>query len=163
MENNYILRNLRYIFELGDDKMISLFALAGKTVSREEVSNWLKKEDDPDFKSIYDKELAYFLTGLIIKNRGKQEGKTPLVEKKLSNNDVLRKLRIALSLQDEDMLEILSRAGQHLSKHELSAFFRKPTQSQYRPCKDQVLRNFIKGLKLTYRREDSSKPESLEG
>lgn len=156
MDNNHILRNLRYIFSFNDDGMISLFEMGGKTVTREEISNWLKKEEDPDFKSIYDRDLAYFLTGLIVKNRGKQEGKTPVVEKKLSNNDVLRKLRIALSLQDEDMLEILSRSGQHLSKHELSAFFRKATQSQFRPCKDQVLRNFIRGLKLTYRRDHES-------
>ncbi|MCC5938382.1 MAG: DUF1456 family protein [Lunatimonas sp.] len=156
MDNNDILRNLRYVFSYTDDKMIRLFELGGKEVTREEVSNWLKKEEDTDYKSIYDKDLSHFLNGMIVKNRGKQEGKDPVAEKKLNNNDVLRKLRIALSLQEEDMLEILSRAGQHLSRHELNAFFRKPSQSQFRPCKDQVLRNFIKGLKLTYRREDQS-------
>ena len=153
MNNNDILRNLRYVFSYNDDKMMNLFAIGGKEVTREEVSNWLKKDEDPDFKGLYDKDLAHFLNGMIVQNRGKQEGKDPVAEKKLNNNDVLRKLRIALNLQEDDMLEILSRAGQHLSRHELSAFFRKPSQSQFRPCKDKVLLNFIKGLKLTYRRD----------
>lgn len=154
MDNNDILRNLRYIFDLDDSQMISTFGVAGKTVTRAEVSDWLKKDSDPEFKGIYDKDLAYFLNGFIIKRRGKKDGDLPVAEKSLDNNLVLRKLRIALSLKDEEMLEILSRAGQHLSKHELSAFFRNPSQSQYRPCKDQVLRNFLKGLKLTFRREE---------
>lgn len=156
MNNNDTLRNLRFIFDFNDDKMIRLFSLGGKEVTRADVSNWLKKDEDPDFVSIYDKDLAHFLNGLIVHKRGKKDDVELKAEKSLSNNQVLRKLRIALNLKDEDMLEILSRAGQHLSKHELSAFFRKPTQSQFRPCKDQVLRNFIKGLKLSYRREDLS-------
>lgn len=153
MNNNDTLRSLRYTFDFNDDQMMSLFELGGRPITRAEVSEWLKKDDDPGFKPIYDKDLAQFLNGWIVKKRGKKDDKSPVVEKSLSNNGVLRKIRIALSLQDEDMLEILSKAGQHISKHELSAFFRNPSQSQYRPCKDQVLRNFLRGLRLTHRPE----------
>ncbi|WP_194973954.1 YehS family protein [Aquiflexum lacus] len=151
MTNNDILRSLRYTFDFGDDQMIGLFELGGKVVTRAEVSDWLKRDEDDGFKGIYDKDLAYFLNGLIIKKRGKKDDALPVAEKTLTNNMILRKLKIALELKDEDILEMLERLDIHLSKHELSAFFRKPTQSQYRLCKDQVLRNFLRGLQLKYR------------
>lgn len=150
MTNNDILRRLRYTFDLNDNQVIATFALAGLEVSRAEMSDWLKKDDDPDYKPIYDPQLAIFLTGFIILKRGKKEGEDPKSEKKLNNNIVFRKLKIALSLKDEDIIEILELVDFRMSKHELSAFFRNPTQNQYRPCKDQVLRNFIHGLQVRY-------------
>jgi len=131
--------------------MIEIFALGEATVTRAEVSDWLKKEDNPEFKPINDFKLAIFLNGLINYKRGKKEGLQPAPEKDLTNNVILRKLKIALNLRDDDMLEILKMAGRPISKHELSAFFRKPEQSQYRPCLDQILRNFLQGLQLKYR------------
>ena len=153
MTNNDIIRRLRYSFSLNDNTMIKLFALADLKVNREQVSNWLKKDEDPLFKEIFDVELATFLNGFIIHKRGVQEGKKPINEKKLNNNAILRKLKIALNLKDTDMLNIFDLADMRLSKSELSAFFRKPTQSQYRLCKDQFLRNFIHGLQIKYRKE----------
>jgi len=150
MTNNDILRRLRYTFDLNDNQVIEVFALAGLEVNRAQISEWLKKDDDPDYKPIYDPQLAVFLTGFIIHKRGKKEGEDPKSEKKLNNNIVFRKLKIALSLKDEDITEILELVDFRMSKHELSAFFRNPTQNQYRPCKDQVLRNFIHGLQVKY-------------
>jgi uncharacterized protein YehS (DUF1456 family) len=150
MTNNDILRRLRYTFDLNDNQVIDIFALAGLEVNRAQISEWLKKDDDPDYKPIYDPQLAVFLTGFIIHKRGKKEGEEPKSEKKLNNNIVFRKLKIALSLKDEDITEILELVDFRMSKHELSAFFRNPTQNQYRPCKDQVLRNFIHGLQVKY-------------
>lgn len=151
MDNNNILQRIRYVFDFSDDKMIEIFGLAATEVTREEVSNWLKKDDDPEHKSLYDKQLSIFLNGLITEKRGKKDGEAPKPEKKLNNNQILRKLKIALNLQSEDILAIMELANFKISKHELSAFFRKPGQSQYRICKDQVLRNFMNGLQLKYR------------
>ena len=151
MNNNDILRSIRYTFDFNDATMIDIFSLGDLAVSRPEVSDWLKKEVDEDYKPINDFKLAVFLNGLINYKRGKQEGKQMVPEKQLTNNMILRKLKIALDLRDDDMLEVLSKAGRHISKHELSAFFRNPAQSQYRPCLDQVLRNFLQGLQLKYR------------
>jgi len=151
MNNSDILRSLRYTFNFSDATMIEIFALGEATVTRAEVSDWLKKEDNPEFKPINDFKLAIFLNGLINYKRGKKEGLQPAPEKDLTNNVILRKLKIALNLRDDDMLEILKMAGRPISKHELSAFFRKPEQSQYRPCLDQILRNFLQGLQLKYR------------
>ena len=151
MNNNDILRRLRYTFDFNDPKMIELFASGGLEANRETVSNWLKKEDDEEVVEIYDVQLAAFLNGLINEKRGKREGEQPKPEKSLNNNMILRKLKIALNLKDDDMLEILLLADFRLSRHELSAFFRNPKQKQFRVCKDQVLRNFIHGLQLKYR------------
>ena len=151
MKNNDILRRLRYAFDFTDSKMISLFRLGGEEVTREEVSDWLKKEDDPAFKSLHDIKLAVFLNGLINDRRGKKEGEQPKPEKELNNNIIFRKLKIALNLKEEDILAIFSLVGMNISKHEISAFFRSPEQHQYRLCKDQILRNFIQGLQLKYR------------
>lgn len=151
MTNNDILRSLRYTFDFSDAQMIELFAQAEYTVSRSEVSNWLKRDEDPDFQEMSDRELAIFLNGLINEKRGKREGAQPVPEERLNNNNILRKLKIALNLKDDDMLAILESVDRHISKHELSAFFRKPEQPQYRPALDQILRNFLHGLQLKYR------------
>jgi len=148
--NNDILRRLRYIFDFSDSKMISLFGLANLEVTRGQVSDWLKKEDDPAYKNCPDTKLAIFLNGLINDRRGKKEGPQPKPETRLTNNIIFRKLKIALDLKADDVLKILELANQHLSKHELSAFFRKPDHKHYRDCKDQILRNFLKGVQLKY-------------
>lgn len=150
MNNNDILRRIRYTFDYRDSKMIEIFGLAEHEVTRAEISNWMKKDSDPDFKGLHDKQLAIFLNGLINNMRGKKEGEQPKPEKTLNNNIILRKLKIALNLKDTDMLEILCLGGIRVSKHELSAFFRKPDHSHYRLCKDQILRNFLYGMQEKY-------------
>lgn len=148
MTNNDILRRVRYVFDFDDSKMIEIFSHAGREVTRAEVSDWLKKEDDPDYRACHDPEFAAFLDGLIIEKRGRKDGGQPPVEERLNNNIIFRKLRIALNLQADDVLKIMHRAGLGLSKHELSAFFRKPGHKHYRECKDQALRSFLKGLQI---------------
>jgi len=148
--NNDILRRIRYTFSLNDTKMINIFALADLQVTREQVSDWLKKDDDPAFEAISDVLFATFLNGLINQNRGKKEGVQPEPEKKLNNNIILRKLKIALDLKNEDVIELIKLAEFELSKHELSALFRKQGHKHYRECKDQILRNFLKGMQLKY-------------
>ena len=133
--------------------MMHLFRLGGKEASREEVSDWLKKEDDPNQKMIYDVELATFLNGMIIQLRGKKDGETPKPEKRINNNVIFRKLKIALTLKDEDIIAIMKKANFDVGKHEISAIFRNPTQKQYRVCKDQFLRNFLQGLQNEKRGE----------
>ncbi len=153
MTNNDILRRIRYAFNFGDSKMIAIFGLADCLVTREQISDWLKKDDDPAYQECGDTQLAIFLNGLINAKRGKKEGPQPEPEKHLTNNIIFKKLKIALNLKAEDVLEILALVDLHLSKHELSAFFRKPSHKHYRDCQNQILRNFIKGVQLKYRPE----------
>ncbi|MFC1778216.1 DUF1456 family protein [Pseudomonadota bacterium] len=151
MTNNDVLRRIRYTFNFDDSKMIAIFALAGLEVTRAGISDWLKKDDDPDYKNCSDQQLAIFLNGLIIEKRGKKDGPQPEPEKTLNNNIIFRKLKIALNLQADDVISMVNQADFRMSKHELSAFFRKPGHKHYRECKDQVLRYFLKGMQLKYR------------
>ena len=155
MNNNDILRRLRYTFDISDNTMIDLFASGGKEVTRAEISDWMKPEDHEEFQKLVDINLAAFLNGFINEKRGKKEGEQPKPEKSLNNNIILRKLKIALNYKDEDILDVLDLVKFQLSKSELSAFFRKPDHQHYRPLKDQILRNFLMGLQLKYRPESA--------
>jgi len=158
MTNNDILRRIRYIFDFNDTKMITIFGLADCEVTREQISDWLKKDDDPVYKPCSDTQLVIFLNGLINHKRGKRDGPQPAPEKKLNNNIIFRKLKIALNLKEEETLALLKLADLSISKHELSAFFRREDHKHYRACKDQILRNFMKGMQLKYR--PAAKPDA---
>ncbi len=151
MNKNDILRRIRYVFDFNDLKMISIFAKADHQVTRAQISDWLKKEDDPAYQKCSDTQLAVFLNGFINDKRGKREGPQPEPEKILSNNAIFMKLKIALNLKADDVIKILAVADAKISKHELSAFFRRADHKHYRECKNQMLRNFLKGLQLKYR------------
>ncbi len=151
MTNNDILRRLRYTFDWGDRDVIRLYEKVEQVVTRAQISDWMKPDDDEAWKSLHDKDFASLLNGLIITRRGRRDGPLPIPEKSLNNNIIFRKLRIALNLKDDDILDIMALGLMRISKHELSAFFRKPEQSQYRPCKDQILRKFLKGLQKKHR------------
>jgi len=148
------LRRIRYTFDFSDAKMMAIFSQADLPVSRSELSDWLKKEEDPEQQPCEDRTLAGFLNGLINENRGKKEGAQRALEDVLDNNIIFMKLKIALDLRAEDVLRILGLADFEISKHELSAFFRKPGHKHYRECKDQILRNFLHGLQRQYRDGD---------
>jgi uncharacterized protein YehS (DUF1456 family) len=158
MNKNDILRRVRYLFDFSDADMISIFGQAGHQVSRAQVSDWLKKEEDPARNKCTDKDLAIFLNGLINHKRGKREGSQFEPEQTLSNNAILKKLKIAMDFKAEDMIRVLSLAGLQISKHELSAFFRKPGHKHYRECKNQILRSFLNGLQLELRPGEGNGP-----
>ena len=154
MTNNDILRRIRYTFDFDDSKMIDIFAAADFEATRAQISDLLKKDDDPDYKECSDTVLAIFLNGFINDKRGRKEGEQPEPEKRLTNNIIFTKLKIALNLKAEDILDILDMVEVDISKHELSAFFRKSTHKNFRACQDQVLRKFLKGMQLKYRADN---------
>lgn len=154
MHNNDVLRKVRYALDLADIDMIDIFDQSEVTVTRAEVSEWLKADEDPDFVALTDPQLATFLNGLINANRGRKDGPLPVPEAQLTNNIVLRKLKIAMNLQADGMLEILALTDFQMSRHELSALFRKPGHKHFRPCQDQLLRNFLHGMALQYRQAE---------
>lgn len=151
MKANDILRRIRYILDFDENRMVTVFAAAEQTVTASQVSTWLKKEDAPGFEVCSNALFACFLDGLVNLKRGKKEGERRAPEENLNNNGVLKKLKIAFDLQAEDVLAILALADVTISKHELSAFFRRPNHKHYRDCKDQILRNFLMGMQIRYR------------
>jgi uncharacterized protein YehS (DUF1456 family) len=79
----------------------------------------------------------------------------------MSNNDILKKLRVALQLKNTDIIEILKLVDFKVTESELGALFRKEDHPNYKPCGDQILRNFLNGLVIHLRgpKEDSIKHE----
>lgn len=151
MKASDCLRRVRYILDLDDKEVIAVFEQAEQKVTRAQVIAWMKKDDEPEFKEISDVMFATFLNGLINQRRGRKDGPQPKPEQSMNNNLVFRKLKIAFNLQAEEILRLLSLADLDISKHELSAFFRRPDHKHYRDCKDQILRNFLTGLQIKYR------------
>jgi uncharacterized protein YehS (DUF1456 family) len=147
MTHNDVLRSLRYLLNVSDAAMVDIFRLGNREVTRDEVVALLATEDDAGHQPCSDKTLAHFLNGVIIYKRGKDEGRPPQpVELPVTNNTVLKKVRVAFELKDDDVIALLQKTGLTLSKTELGAFFRRPDHRNYRECGDQVLRYFLKGL-----------------
>ena len=150
--NNDILRRLRYALNIKDAMMIEIFKLAEHEITRSNLLDLLKKEEG--YVDCSDSVMGLFLDGLIIHKRGKREGApghAAKMDEPLTNNGILKKLRIALKFREDEMLSTLKLAGMSLSKSELSALFRKEGQRHYKECGDQILRNFLKGLTTRFR------------
>jgi hypothetical protein len=77
----------------------------------------------------------------------------------MSNNDIFKKLRVALMLRDDDIVAILELVDFKISKSELGAFFRKEDHPKYVECGDQILRNFLNGL-VIYLRGTKENPKN---
>ena len=154
MTNNDILRRLRYALDIKDSTMIEIFKLSEYEITRSNLIDLLKKEAEEGYVDCSEEVMELFLDGLIIHKRGKREMMPMHVEKQdapLTNNGILKKLRIALKFREDEMLSTLKLAGMSLSKSELSALFRKEGQRHYKECGDQILRNFLKGLTTRFR------------
>lgn len=119
----------------------------------------LKKEDESGCIECSPALMILFLDGLIIQKRGanKHQSVSPVkVEAALNNNTILKKLRIALELKEEDMISIMNLVDIDISKSELSALFRNKEHKKYKECGDQFLRNFLKGLTIRNRNHQSA-------
>lgn len=154
MINNDVLRSIRYMLDLGDNKVIEIIRLAdpGFAIEKEDVRAFLSREDEPGYLACTDRVMAHFLDGLVIHRRGRDESLPARpVEKRVNNNVVLKKLRVAFQLTDVDMHKAFADAGFPVSKPEISALFRQPGHKNFRLCGDQLLRNFLKGLTMRVR------------
>jgi uncharacterized protein YehS (DUF1456 family) len=162
MDNNDILIRLRYALEIKNKEMAEIFKLGGVDVTVPDVIQILTKseDDEDDFQLKCNNSMFNsFLNGLIIYKRGKQEPKPgqpdtpepPLRNGANVNNLLLKKVKIALSLTTEDMLDIFDKAGITVSKGELGALLRKEGHKNYKECGDKFARNFLKGLAIKYR------------
>ncbi|HHG8773272.1 TPA: DUF1456 family protein [Raoultella planticola] len=147
MISNDILRSLRYTLKTNNNDLARIFALGEAVVSAEQLVPWLKKEDEEGFQRCPDIMLSLFLNGLIYDKRGKDESAPPLaVERRVNNNIVLKKLRIAFSLKTDDILAILTQQKFRVSMPEITAMMRAPEHKNFRECGDQFLRYFLRGL-----------------
>lgn len=151
MANNDILRTIREALNLDDGATLQIFKAAGLEIGQSTIDAFSKTAEEDGYIPCSNPIMGFFLDGLIIRNRGQQEGSplpaaNPLQE--LTNNAILKKLRIALDLKEEDLLGIFKLADIVISKHEVTALFRKQGNKHYKECTGQLLGGFIKGLGL---------------
>jgi uncharacterized protein YehS (DUF1456 family) len=161
IDNNDILIRLRYALDIKNTEMVDIFKLGGMDLSKEEVMKVLtKSEDDIDQSENHipcdDEMFESFLNGFITYKRGKQEPKPgqperPPLTYEHVNNLLLKKVKIALSLTSEDLIEILQEAGVTVTKGEIGAILRREGHKNYQVCGDRYARNFLKGLTIRYR------------
>lgn len=154
MITNDVLRRIRYALQLNDKKMLEIFASVDNPIDENYLHSIMAKEGEENFVFCRDSLLSLFLDGLINDKRGKKEGSSPVIlpaKAVLPNNDILRKLRIALNFKEQDMLAALDSAEFPVSKSELSALFRKKDHRNYKVCGDQLLRNFLNGITKRFR------------
>lgn len=163
MTNNDILIRLRYALDIKNVDMVEIFKLGGMDFTKEDVMNMLIKvkedEEAPEsFIKVNNKTLEAFLNGFITFKRGPQKdkdgnivGPMPATGKESSNNMLLKKVKIALQLTSEDVLDLLYEGGVTVSKGELGAILRSPDHKNYKECGDRFARNFLKGLTMKYR------------
>ena len=151
MNNNAILLQLQCALELGYPEMIAIFKLSGCDMNQATLQLLLKTEEEDEFIPCSNPLMSFFLDGLIVHKRGRlasADGPAPKPDASLDNNAILKKLRIALDLKEEDMLAIMKLAGVIVSKSELSAMFRTKGNKHYKECGDQFLQSFLQGLTL---------------
>ncbi|RKX86904.1 MAG: DUF1456 domain-containing protein [Spirochaetes bacterium] len=161
MTNNDILKRVRYALDLSDFSVLEMTKNGGREISSLDLTAYYRKEEEEGYKNCSNVVLNSFLDGLIIKKRGPRPDKNsetsePKKEprKKITvprNNDVIKKLKIALELKDDNMVEVFKSVDFKISKSEINALFRRSDHKNFRECGDQILRNFIQGLAKAYR------------
>lgn len=154
MDNNDLMRRIRYAVRLDDADTARLLALGGVGATADDAAAWRAREDEPGYRACPDAVLPALLDGLILERRGPPPpGRAAALEsgeplRWPDNNRVLKQLRVALELPAEEIRSLVAAGGGQLGKGELGALFRKPGTRNYRPCGDQVLRRFLAGLAL---------------
>lgn len=147
MLSNDIIRALRYALKTNNEGLARLCALSGTDVNAAQFAPWLLKEEEEGFQRCPDIVLSALLNGLIYDKRGKDENAPELaLERRVNNNTVLKKLRIAFTLKTDDILAILTEQKFRVSMPEITAMMRAPDHKNYRECGDQFMRNFLRGL-----------------
>jgi uncharacterized protein YehS (DUF1456 family) len=151
MANNDILRSIRDALTIDDAAMMLIFKESGREVGPSTITALLKTEDQDGYIPCSDPILGFFLDGLISYKRGTKDGSPSPVAKLpalLTKNAIVKKLRIALDLKEDDMIAIFKAARIEISKNDLGALFRKEGNKHYKECSDQYFRGFLKGLVL---------------
>lgn len=154
MANNDLLRSIRDALAIDEATMVRIFRESGREVGQSTIAALLKTEDEDGYIPCSDPILGYFLDGLIIHKRGKRDDSPlPAVQPavRLTRNAIVKKLRIALDLKEDDMISILRSGRVEISKNDLGALFRKEGTKHYKECSDQLFKGFLKGLALRCR------------
>ena len=155
MNTNAIFCELTQALQLNTAQVKDWFAAIGADIPEAEVDGLIH---NTAATALPQPLLAQLLDQWVEIQRGPKPivGDAQAAPKRLSNNDVLKKLRIAYRLQDEDVRQLLKLVTIELTKSDLSALFRKPGQSQFKTCDDEFVLDYIRGLGLLLRQREQA-------
>ncbi len=151
MKTNDILYKIQKALNLSHTEMIEAYKLAKYPMEASHIDSLLKRRQEEGSKLCSFEELGVFLDGLVILKRGpspKKETEPETVE--LTNNLILKKLRIALELKEAQTEIIFSLGEVELSKQQLASLFRKEGHKNFKECSDELLMAFLDGLDEFY-------------
>ena len=151
MKTNDILYKIQKALDLSQKEMLEAYKLAEYNMDTEHLDALLKRHQDKGSKLCSYEELGVFLDGLVILKRGpspKKSNNDEAVE--LTNNLILKKLRIALELKEAETEIIFSLGEAELSKQQLASLFRKEGHKNFKECSDKLLMAFLDGLDEFY-------------
>jgi len=152
MTNNEVIKSVRYTLEIKNREVVAMFRAGGLELSVLDVVDLFKNEEDEGFVECPAETIHAFLDGLIFECRGPSDSPAKKISTStINNNMILRKLRIAFEMRDNDVVDTLRNVGFSVSKSEITALFRAPNHRHYMECGEQFLRNFLKGLTQRYR------------
>jgi len=151
IDTNEILYRIYKALRLSIDEMLEAYRLAEYPMQRAHLEALLKRRQDKGFEVCSYEELGVFLDGLIILKRGpspKKADDDALVE--LTNNLILKKLRVALQLKEPDTEVVFNLADVMLTKQELKSLFRSESHKNFKACSNELLMAFLEGLDEYY-------------
>jgi uncharacterized protein YehS (DUF1456 family) len=150
LKTNKILKEIVEALSLKNEDIQSIFRLENYPIEIDYISNMFIDEQQDNFVSCSYNELGLFLDGLITSKRGvvTSTKKDEIIE--LSNNIILKKLRIALELKSAELIILFALVDIDFKIHEVNAFFRKEGTKNYKVCSDQILYLFLEGLDEFY-------------
>jgi len=150
VQTNNILYKITKALHLESDSTLRAYKLAEFTLSPQRLDAILKPLDDKEYEVCTYEELGVFLDGLILLKRGPSPKKSTAQTLELTNNLILKKLRIALELKEAEVEIIFGLGEANLSKQQLSALFRSEKNKNFTLCSDELLFAFLDGLDEFY-------------
>ena len=151
MKTNDILYKIQKALNLSQKEILEAYKLAEYKMDATHLDSLLKRRQDEGSKLCSYEELGLFLDGFVILKRGpspKKSNNDEAVE--LTNNLILKKLRIALELKEAETEIIFSLGEAELSKQQLASLFRKEGHKNFKECSDELLMAFLDGLDEFY-------------
>jgi uncharacterized protein YehS (DUF1456 family) len=143
---NQVLVGLKQALQLSYSDIETIYALSGFEVSSKEIENFFKESTYRDSKQVGYEALGAFLDGLITFKRGEPPHTPPNEIQTLTNNLILKKIRIALNLKTHEIEIIFNLVDIFLTKQQLSALFRKEEHKNFKACSNALLLTFLEGL-----------------
>ncbi len=151
ISTNEILYRIQKALNLSLEEMLEIYKLESYPMNKEHLDVLLKRRLDKGFMLCSYEELGVFLDGLVTFKRGPSPKKTDADEVvELTNNLILKKLRIALELKEAETEIIFGLGDVELTKQQLASLFRKETHKNFKPCSDELLMAFLEGLDEFY-------------